>query len=149
VALWKALAIIRSVAKRVTDRERLKQERNARDRDMLRHLGGRLRHLRETRGFSQERLAERAGLTSKYLGEVERVETNPSVTTLARLADALSVNVGDFFENTDDILPVPATQMDHLQEIYHSLGQAIQELVGPLHAHPHKRPLKPPVPPGR
>jgi transcriptional regulator with XRE-family HTH domain len=149
VALWQALAIIGSVAKRVTDRERLKQERNARDREMLRHLGVRLRYLRETRGFSQERLAERAGMTSKYLGEVERVETNPSVTTLARLAEALSVHVGDFFESTDEILPVAATHMDHLQEIYHSLGLAIQELVGPLHAHPPKRSVKPPVPPGR
>ena len=131
MALAGAVAIIGIVAKRLTDRERVKQEQTNRDRETLGHLGGRIRLLREQRGLSQEKLAERAGLTSKFLGEVERIETNPSTTSIARLAAALSVNVGDLFEAGDHLLPVPATQLDRVQESYRSLGLAIEGLRSP------------------
>jgi transcriptional regulator with XRE-family HTH domain len=131
VALAGAVAIIGIVAKRLTDRERVKHEQTIRDRETLGHLGGRIRLLREQRGLSQEKLAERAGLTSKFLGEVERIETNPSTTSIARLAAALSVNVGDLFEAGDHLLPVPTTQLDHVQETYRTLGVAIEGLRTP------------------
>ena len=131
MALPDPVAIIGIVAKRLTDRERVKQERTIRDRETLGHLGGRIRLLREQRGLSQEKLAERAGLTSKFLGEVERIETNPSTTSIARLAAALSVNVGDLFEAGDHLLPVPTTQLDRVQESYRSLGLAIDDLRSP------------------
>ena len=116
MALTGAVAIIGIVAKRLTDRERVKHEQTIRDRETLGQLGGRIRLLREQRGLSQEKLAERAGLTSKFLGEVERIETNPSTTSIARLAAALSVNVGDLFAAGDLLLPVPATQLDRVRE---------------------------------
>jgi transcriptional regulator with XRE-family HTH domain len=119
------------VAKRLSDRERVKQEQTIRDRETLGHLGGRIRLLREQRGLSQEKLAERAGLTSKFLGEVERIETNPSTTSIARLAAALSVNVGDLFEAGDQLLPVPVPQLDRVLESYHSLGIALEDLRSP------------------
>jgi transcriptional regulator with XRE-family HTH domain len=131
VALTEALAIIGSVAKRAIDRNRMKHDRTIRDRETLGHLGGRIRLLREERGLSQEKLAERAGLTSKFLGEVERVETNPSTTSIARLAAALSVSVGDLFAAGDHLLPVPTTQLDQVQESYRSLGLAIEGLRSP------------------
>lgn len=118
------------VAKRTDTRARERQlEREARDRETLGQVGVRVRSLRNTRGLSQERLAERAGLTSKFLGEVERLETNPSITSVARLAEALAVNVSDLFEPTEEILPVSASQLDALQEAYYALGRAIQGLV--------------------
>lgn len=131
MALIGAVAIIGIVAKRLTDRERVKHEQTVRDQKTLGHLGGRIRRLREQRGLSQEKLAERAGLTSKFLGEVERIETNPSTTSIARLAAALSVNVGDLFEAGDQLLPVPATQLDRVQETWRSLGDAIEGLRSP------------------
>jgi transcriptional regulator with XRE-family HTH domain len=152
VALTGPVAIIPIVAKRLTDRERVKQERTIRDRETLGHLGGRIRLLREQRGLSQEKLAERAGLTSKFLGEVERIETNPSTTSIARLAAALSVNVGDLFEAGDHLLPVPATQLDRLQESYRSLGLAIDELRSPAISPTNgggSRPAAAPPPPPR
>jgi transcriptional regulator with XRE-family HTH domain len=134
VAFTRAVAIIGTVAKRLTDRERVKHEQTIRDRQTLGHVGYRIRLLREQRGLSQEKLAERAGLTSKFLGEVERIETNPSTTSIARLAAALSVNVGDLFEAGDHLLPVPANQLDRVQETYRSLGLAIDELRSPAAA---------------
>jgi transcriptional regulator with XRE-family HTH domain len=60
-------------------------------------LGNRLRELRRTRTLSQEQLAARAGLSYKFVGEVERGLGNPTVDTLAALADALETDVTDLF----------------------------------------------------
>lgn len=147
MALAGAVAIIGIVAKRLTDRERVKHEQTIRDRETLGHLGGRIRLLREQRGLSQEKLAERAGLTSKFLGEVERIETNPSTTSIARLAAALSVNVGDLFEAGDLLLPVPAIKLDRVQETWRTLGLAIEDLRSPAATTGNGGPSRPPAAP--
>jgi transcriptional regulator with XRE-family HTH domain len=54
-------------------------------------LGQRLRALRKEHGLSQERLGERAGLSGKFIGEVERGEKSISVDSLYHVAMALEV----------------------------------------------------------
>lgn len=61
--------------------------------DVRVRVGRHLRQLRLQRKLSQERLAERAGLSYKFIGEIERGVANPTVVTLARLADALGVDI--------------------------------------------------------
>jgi transcriptional regulator with XRE-family HTH domain len=61
--------------------------------DLRVRVGRRLRRLRHQRNLSQERLAERAGLSYKFVGEIERGVGNPTILTLARLATALDVDV--------------------------------------------------------
>ena len=51
-----------------------------------------LRNLRQTRGISQERLAELAGLHRTYVSSVERGARNISIDNIARLAKALDVS---------------------------------------------------------
>lgn len=51
----------------------------------------RLRELRELRSLSQEQLAIAADLDRTYIGQLERCEKSPTLTTLERLATALSV----------------------------------------------------------
>lgn len=52
-----------------------------------------LRRLRAGRGFSQEALADRAGIHRTYLSSVERAERNVAIDNICRLAWALDVDV--------------------------------------------------------
>lgn len=53
-------------------------------------LAERLRELRKEHRFSQERLGELAGLSGKFIGEVERAEKSISIDSLYRIAHALN-----------------------------------------------------------
>jgi transcriptional regulator with XRE-family HTH domain len=53
----------------------------------------RLRELRGAHGWSQEGLGARAGLTGKFVGEVERGEKSISLDSLAHLARALRLSL--------------------------------------------------------
>ena len=60
-------------------------------RHVRKFLGQRLRALRKQRALSQERLGERAGLSGKFIGEVERGEKSISIDSLYRVSVALEV----------------------------------------------------------
>jgi len=63
-----------------------------------RALGEAIRTFRKKAKLTQERLAERADLNYKYLGEVERGEKTISVEALARIAQALNVRMAQLIE---------------------------------------------------
>ena len=56
-------------------------------------FGRGVRKAREGFGWSQEVLADRAGLNRSYLGEIERGSAMPSLATIAKLAGALNTNM--------------------------------------------------------
>ncbi len=58
-------------------------------------LGAAIRNRRDELGVSQERLGLESGVHRNYIGGIERAERQPSVTTLARLAQALGVKPSD------------------------------------------------------
>ena len=50
-----------------------------------------LRRLRHAKRMTQEELAERAGLSARYVGGIERADVSASVTVLGRIAEALEL----------------------------------------------------------
>ncbi|HVW05946.1 MAG TPA: helix-turn-helix transcriptional regulator [Vicinamibacterales bacterium] len=62
---------------------------------MRRRVGKRVKDLRLARNLTQEQLGERASLSYKFVGEVERGIGNPTLDTLASLAAALGVEIVD------------------------------------------------------
>ena len=62
---------------------------------LVQSLGRRIRVLRAGRGWSQDVLAEIAGVHRNYIGRVERGEVNLSLAQLAKIARALEVSVGE------------------------------------------------------
>jgi transcriptional regulator with XRE-family HTH domain len=64
-------------------------------------LGAALRAARGRQRLTQEELAERSGLSYKFIGEIERGSGNPTIETIDRLAEALGVGVGSLFVEMD------------------------------------------------
>lgn len=50
-----------------------------------------LRVMRKQKGFTQEELADLAGINRNYVGQIEREEKSPTVDMIERLATVLSV----------------------------------------------------------
>lgn len=68
-------------------------------------LAKRIRMLRVSRGWSQEVLAELAGLHRNYIGHVERAEVNIGLANLAKIAKAFEVPVHELLKMEDLDIP--------------------------------------------
>ncbi len=73
------------------------------DVNELESIGARLRTLRTEHGFSIRALAERAEISSSVISEVERGKTEPSISTLKRLAAALGTSITYFFTTPSQV----------------------------------------------
>jgi transcriptional regulator with XRE-family HTH domain len=60
-------------------------------------LGKRIRQLRQERHWSQEHLANEAGVHRTYMWGIERGVRNPSLRHLTCIADALGVPIAALF----------------------------------------------------
>ena len=57
-----------------------------------------MKRLRKERGWSQEALADEAGLDRTYISGIERVVKNPTVTVVERISGALGRPLGDLLD---------------------------------------------------
>lgn len=55
-------------------------------------IGENLKRLRKSRGFSLDETSERTGVSKAMLGQIERGESNPTVSTLWKIAKGLQVS---------------------------------------------------------
>ncbi len=60
--------------------------------DLTQAVATNLRRMRHARGWTQEELADRVGLSVRYIGKLERAAASPTVTILGRLAEALEAD---------------------------------------------------------
>lgn len=73
-------------------------------------IGTRIRELRTKKHLSQERIALSAGITTAYLGQIEREEKNPTVKLVEKISTALGLSLSELFSDqsinpdTDEIL---------------------------------------------
>lgn len=61
-------------------------------------LASRLKEVRLKKGFTQEELAYESEITLSQIARIETVKTNPTVSTMFRLARTLNVSVSDLFD---------------------------------------------------
>lgn len=61
-----------------------------------------LKSARKKKGFSQEFLAEKTGLHRTYISDLECGRRNPSLTTLLKIAHALTLTVSDLLKGVGD-----------------------------------------------
>ncbi len=67
---------------------------------LVSRFGTRLRALRTAGGLSLEQLAKRSGLTKSYISKLERGLSEPSISSVQRLAEALSIGVAELLGET-------------------------------------------------
>jgi transcriptional regulator with XRE-family HTH domain len=67
--------------------------------DLKRAMAINVRRARHARNWSQEELADRARLSARYLGSIERAAVSASVTVLGRLAQAMRVDPCELISN--------------------------------------------------
>ena len=66
---------------------------------LLKALAAEIKSLRTGLGLSQEELAHRAGLNRTFIGRLEVAQTQPSLTVLFQLANALEVDAAELVAN--------------------------------------------------
>jgi len=64
-----------------------------REKKLLERVGKKIREKRKEKGLTQEELAEKAVLNSKFLGSCERGMSNVSILTLSKICDALEISL--------------------------------------------------------
>jgi transcriptional regulator with XRE-family HTH domain len=98
------------------------------DKEVLKLVGARIRALRKEKGLSQESLGEKGGFHFSYIGQIERGEKNVSLLNIARIADALDVNLIQLFAYVNEKIKVTKHEAD-IQEIVEMLINSSSEKV--------------------
>jgi transcriptional regulator with XRE-family HTH domain len=68
--------------------------------DLKEIMATNLRRIRHDKNLTQEELADRAGLSMRYVGAIERGDVSASVTVLGQIADALEIEPGELLKKT-------------------------------------------------
>jgi transcriptional regulator with XRE-family HTH domain len=101
-------------------------------------LGARLRAQREALGYTQAKLAEKAGVTPNYIGVLEHGAKLPSIDTLVKLAKALEMSPAQLFGDMmpedqwlDDVKAVASTVPESRREMALAVLKTIATHKGP------------------
>jgi transcriptional regulator with XRE-family HTH domain len=79
--------------------------------DVLTSLGARIRELRTARAWTQEMLAERAGITWRYVSAIERGTKGATIETLVGIAGAMDLGLSELFLGVDRPVPKDLTRI--------------------------------------
>jgi transcriptional regulator with XRE-family HTH domain len=88
---------------------------------ILRYVGARIRDIRKERGLSQEQLGEMAGFHFSYIGGIERAEKNISLLNLAKIANALGIDIHELFRYSKNIDVPRSDKEEEIQEVVNIL----------------------------
>ena len=78
-------------------------------------VGARIKQLREMKGYSVNKLANKAGVSQTYLRDIELSSKNPTVAFISLLCDQLEISLKDFFNDTEE---TPFENEPLIQRIY-------------------------------
>ena len=66
------------------------------------HLGKAVQRLRKASNYSLSELSDQSGVAKSIISQIERNETNPTLATIGRLAQALDVSIEKMLQRSDD-----------------------------------------------
>lgn len=102
-------------------------------------FGKRILLIRNQKGITQAELAEKAGISPTYIGEIERGEKGVMLETISLIADAFDMPICQLFENiyetsTDYTIPMKTYELllefsPYLQNSCHTMIEAISRSI--------------------
>ncbi|WP_206363880.1 cupin domain-containing protein [Gudongella oleilytica] len=93
-------------------------------------IGKKMRDLRKSKDMSIAELAEKAGLSSGIISQIERNLVAPSIVTFWKISQALEVSVGHFFDEEEVELNIsPIVKKSDRKRITVSNSNALYELL--------------------
>lgn len=66
-------------------------------------LGERIREIRKMKGLSILDLKEKTGLSKSTISDLENGKSSPTAETLQKIANALEVDIREFFNDTNNV----------------------------------------------
>jgi transcriptional regulator with XRE-family HTH domain len=109
-------------------------------------LGPRIREERLKRGISLRGLARDVGVSASMISQIETAKSQPSVSTLYAITNALAVSIEDLFAVSDEAEPAAPSQSRVAQQngapttVLEALGSFADDRLGPL-VRPEQRPV--------
>lgn len=65
-------------------------------------VGQRITELRELKGYTINRLADKAAMSQTHLRDIEKDFKKPTIPTLEKICEELEISLHDFFSYTDN-----------------------------------------------
>ena len=70
--------------------------------DRIKMIGNKIRLMRVSKGFSQQKLAKEIGITQAHFSNIENGRCNATIDVLLKLHDKLQTPIAAFFEDIDE-----------------------------------------------
>lgn len=87
----------------------------------FKEVGMRIRGEREKLGLSRERFAEIVGLSTYYIGQIERGDRNMSIDTLFKISESLNISIDYILKGhiqyMENILALEAIDNNYKEEV--------------------------------
>ncbi|MDR0456220.1 MAG: helix-turn-helix domain-containing protein [Treponema sp.] len=90
-------------------------------------LASNIKEYRRSCGFSQDKLAESAGISSQYLATVETCRKFPTPEVLDRLAEALGLETHELFTFATPQNELKKLRQDIIGEVVQAIKQSFAE----------------------
>lgn len=104
-----------SVGKKVAKESPVDQDETQQTQDI--DIGLRLKNVRTIRNLSQRELARKSGVTNGLISQIEQNLTNPTISSLKRILDAIPMSLSAFFSDVDADEPRKFFRAEDMREL--------------------------------
>ncbi len=80
-------------------------------------IGDNIKQIRTAKGLSQKEVTINAGLDTAQYSRIENGKTDPSVTTLERIANAMGVSLAQIFAATEEFKEISSVDKTLMEKV--------------------------------
>ncbi len=81
------------------------------------NIGDNIKRIRKAKSLSQKEVITVAGLDAAQYSRIENGKTDPTVTTLEKIAKALGVSLSDLFASTDELKEINSYDKSVMEKV--------------------------------